>query len=237
MEPNHPLCVALREILPPVVHQALQRPSTFEQTGLDLELVHSAGFRPWDRGGERRSGGGGEGGGGRFPKEIFLALRASVWSKNEGGGGAPWPFRWIRHWFVFTLRHTLHVWQFFSSQINSTFFSCWFISLKKKKYSHPFLTISKEVTFKSRTKNQRNNHTRNACLPRDSEWTALPTLSRPDGKVWDHRMGDNPPGISCLETNYLFLGKIQQISWLPDKTDYLMRHLKYLLWNICALPS
>ena len=61
---------------------------------------------------------GGEGGGrgerekvgGRSPKEVFLALRASVWSKNKGG--APGPFRWIRHWFVFSLRHTLHVWQF-----------------------------------------------------------------------------------------------------------------------------
>ena len=36
-------------------------------------------------------GGGGGGGerekvGGRSPKEVFLALRASVWSKNKGGG-------------------------------------------------------------------------------------------------------------------------------------------------------
>ena len=30
--------------------------------------------------------------GGRSPKEIFLALRASVWSKNKvgGGGGGGW---------------------------------------------------------------------------------------------------------------------------------------------------
>ena len=110
MEPNHPLWVALREILPPVLHQALQRPSTFEQTGLELELVHSAGFRPWDGGG---GGGEREKVGGRSPKEVFLALRASVWSKNKGG--APGPFRWIRHWFVFSLRHTFHVWQFLES--------------------------------------------------------------------------------------------------------------------------
>ena len=37
-------------------------------------------------------GGGGGGGGeregrGRSPKEVFLTLRASVWSKNKGGGG------------------------------------------------------------------------------------------------------------------------------------------------------
>ena len=29
----------------------------------------------------------GGGVGGRSPKEVFLALRASVWSKNKGGGG------------------------------------------------------------------------------------------------------------------------------------------------------
>ena len=38
-------------------------------------------------------GGGGssrpfDGGGGWFPKKIFLALQASVWSKNKGGGRA-----------------------------------------------------------------------------------------------------------------------------------------------------
>ena len=218
MEPNHLLlCGIERNFASSLLHQALQRPSSFEQTGLDLELVHSAGSRPWDR--ER--GAGGEGGG-RSPKEIFLfGLKIRGW-------GAPGPFRWIRHWFVFSLRHTLQVSQFLEC-ITSTLFSCWFISLKKKKYSYPLLTISKEVMFKSRTRNQRNNHTRNACLPRDSEWTTLPTLSRPDGRDWDHRMGDNPPGVSCLETNYLFLGKTQPISWLPDKTDYLLRHLEYLL--------
>ena len=26
----------------------------------------------------------------RSPKEVFLALRASVWSKNKGGGGCTW---------------------------------------------------------------------------------------------------------------------------------------------------
>ena len=30
------------------------------------------------------------GGGGRWPENIFLALRASVWSKTKGGGRAPW---------------------------------------------------------------------------------------------------------------------------------------------------
>ena len=39
-----------------LLHQALQRPSTFEQTGLDLELVHSAGSRTWDRGRGWRKG-------------------------------------------------------------------------------------------------------------------------------------------------------------------------------------
>ena len=37
--------------------------------------------------GGRAGGGGGEREkvGGRSPKEVFLALRASVWSKNKGG--------------------------------------------------------------------------------------------------------------------------------------------------------
>ena len=71
------------------------------------------------------------------PKEMFLALQASVWSKNKGWG-APGPFRWIRHWFLFSLRHTLQVSQFVES-ITSTLFSCWFISLKKKKILIPAL--------------------------------------------------------------------------------------------------
>ena len=34
-------------------------------------------------------------------KKIFSALRASVWSKNKGGGqGPPGPLSWIRHWCV-----------------------------------------------------------------------------------------------------------------------------------------
>ena len=38
------------------------------------------------------SGGcGGGGGGRRSPKKFFSALRASVWSKNKGGGGPPEP--------------------------------------------------------------------------------------------------------------------------------------------------
>ena len=65
--------------------------------------VCSGGFRPsgnW----------GGEGGGGHPEPEIrrgpglqkkFLALQASVWSKNKGGKGAESsaPLPWIRHWF------------------------------------------------------------------------------------------------------------------------------------------
>ena len=43
--------------------------------------VISAGSRLWDKGG---------GGGGRSPKKTFLAIRASVWSKNKGGTRAPW---------------------------------------------------------------------------------------------------------------------------------------------------
>ena len=48
------------------------------------------------------AGGGGGGShpeeGGAVSKEKFLALRASVWSKNkEGEAGAPGPLPWIRH--------------------------------------------------------------------------------------------------------------------------------------------
>ena len=52
------------------------------------------------RGGRQSSrplGKGGGGGGGRSPENIFLALRASVWSKTKGGGGPPGPLPWIRH--------------------------------------------------------------------------------------------------------------------------------------------
>ena len=40
--------------------------------------------------------GGGRGGG--LKKKSFLALRASVWSENKGGGRAPRYLTWIRHW-------------------------------------------------------------------------------------------------------------------------------------------
>ena len=57
------------------------------------------GSRPSDKGG--RVGGGHldpEISGARSQKKFFLALRASVWSKNKGGGGAPpGPLPWIRH--------------------------------------------------------------------------------------------------------------------------------------------
>ena len=41
------------------------------------------------------------GGGGSGLKFFFSALRASVWSKSNGGGGvgrSPGPLPWIRHW-------------------------------------------------------------------------------------------------------------------------------------------
>ena len=38
-----------------------------------------------------------DGGGGRSPKNIFSALRASVWSKNKGGRVGPPDPPWIRH--------------------------------------------------------------------------------------------------------------------------------------------
>ena len=41
--------------------------------------------------------GGWGGGGRRSPKKFFSALRASVWSKNRGGGGPPEPLPYIRH--------------------------------------------------------------------------------------------------------------------------------------------
>ena len=64
----------------------------------------------------------------------------SVWSKNNGGG-APGPFRWIRHWFLFSFRHTLQV-RSFSSLSLALFFHAGLFHLKKK-YSYPLLTISK----------------------------------------------------------------------------------------------
>ena len=48
----------------------------------------SAGSRPWHEvGGGRSSKPLDKGRGRRSPKKLFLALRASVWSKNKGGGG------------------------------------------------------------------------------------------------------------------------------------------------------
>ena len=46
---------------------------------------------------EKRGGGGG-GGGVAVSKKRFSPLRASVWSKNIGGGGAG-PLPWIHHFF------------------------------------------------------------------------------------------------------------------------------------------
>ena len=123
----------LREILPPVLSIKLCRDprhsnkrasswSLFTVPDPDLEI-----------------GGGGESRGPVSKRNVF-GPSASVWSKNKGWG-APGPFRWIRHWFLFSLRHTLQVSQFVES-ITSTLFSCWFISLKKKRYSYPLLTIS-----------------------------------------------------------------------------------------------
>ena len=74
-------------------------------------------------------GGGGEKVGGRSPKEVFLALRASVWYKNKGWGH-------LGHsagsatgsYLVYVTRYTFGS---FSSPITSSLFSCWFISLKK----------------------------------------------------------------------------------------------------------
>ena len=68
----------------------------------------------------------------RSPKEVFLALRASVWSKNKGGGGVH-----LGHsagsatgsYLVYVTRSTFGN---FSSPITSSLYSCWFISLKKK---------------------------------------------------------------------------------------------------------
>ena len=60
-------------------------------------MARSAGSKPWDKGEvrssrplDKRDGGCG----GRCPPKIF------VWSKNEGGGGPPRSFPWIRHWPV-----------------------------------------------------------------------------------------------------------------------------------------
>ena len=77
-------------------------------------------------------GGGGEKVGSRSPKEVFLALRASVGLKIRGGGGH------LGHsagsatgsYLVYVTRSTFGN---FSSPITSSLFSCWFISLKKNK--------------------------------------------------------------------------------------------------------
>ena len=57
---------------------------------------------------QMKGGGGGGGGGHPDPeirravsKKIISAFRASVWSKDKGGGGRPpWPLPWIRHWVM-----------------------------------------------------------------------------------------------------------------------------------------
>ena len=80
---------------------------------------------------EMGGGGGREKVGDRSPKEVFLALRASVWSKNKGWGH-------LGHsagsatgsYLVYVTRYTFGS---FSSPITSSLFSCWFISLKKIK--------------------------------------------------------------------------------------------------------
>ena len=124
MEPNHPLWVALREIClqfsiklcrdPRLSNKLASSWSLFTVPDSDLEM-----------------GGGGEReGGGWSPKEVFLALRASVWSKNKGWGH-------LGHsagsatgsYLVYVTRYTFGS---FSSPITSSLFSCWFISLKKK---------------------------------------------------------------------------------------------------------
>ena len=79
----------------------------------------------------RWGGGGGEKVGGRSPKEVCLALRASVGLKIRGGGH-------LGHsagsatgsYLVYVTRSTFGN---FSSPITSSLFSCWFISLKKNK--------------------------------------------------------------------------------------------------------
>ena len=74
-------CVALREILPPVFSIKLCRdPRVSNKLASTCSL-----FTVPDPDLEIGGGGGGEGGG-RSPKEIFLALRASVWSKKRGSG-------------------------------------------------------------------------------------------------------------------------------------------------------
>ena len=56
-----------------------------------------------------RGGGGGE----AVSNFFFSALRASVWSKSNGGGGrSPGPLPWIRHWFRLcpNKQRLKHVW-------------------------------------------------------------------------------------------------------------------------------
>ena len=50
----------------------------------------------------RGGGGGGEKRRAQCQKKTFSALRASVWSKNKGGG-PPGPLPWIRHWNMLSL--------------------------------------------------------------------------------------------------------------------------------------
>ena len=65
---------------------------------------------------------------GRSPKEVFLALRASVWSKNKGGHLGYSAGSATGSYLVYVTRSTFGN---FSSPITSSLFSCWFISLKK----------------------------------------------------------------------------------------------------------
>ena len=132
MKPNHPLWVAWREMLPPVLHQALQRPSTFEQTGLELELVHSAGFRPWD-GGARGGGGGRERRwGAGLQKKYFWPFGPQFGLKIRGGHLGHSAGSATGSYLVYVTRYTFGS---FSSPITSSLFSCWFISLKKNTHT------------------------------------------------------------------------------------------------------
>ena len=67
--------------------------------------------------------------GGRSPKEVFLALRASVGLKISGGHLGHSAGSATGSYLVYVTRSTFGN---FSSPITSSLFSCWFISLKKK---------------------------------------------------------------------------------------------------------
>ena len=83
-----------------------------------FNLVRSAGSRPWDNGGARSSRPLDKGGT-RSPKQLFSALRASVWSKNKGEISCPPSPSPGRHWSVRSLQkkhlncihlNELHTW-------------------------------------------------------------------------------------------------------------------------------